>query len=251
MVTKATVTILLFLGLFGLNTSLYRKHYYVNKTMKWSDAQQYCKNVYDDLSTVRNEDLQPLNANPQITEGLYWIGLRRSSLSPAWWTWTSGEVATDVMWDKDEPDSYHENCCAVRRSSSKVHNADCDLPIPFYCMEVFELILVRQEQTWEEAVEYCRQNYGDLAILNSNEIMTDAKTMSTAALTDDVWIGLRFITGYWVWINGENLQYKGWSSGGELQCPAMNQRCAVLNRNSMVWEPVDCEQRLNFFCISK
>ncbi|RXN21440.1 lymphocyte antigen 75-like protein [Labeo rohita] len=247
MVMKATVTIFLFLSLFGLNSSLYRKHYYVNDRMKWSDAQQYCRNHYDDLSTVRNEELQPLSANPQITNYYYWIGLR-GNLS-TWWTWTGGEVAIDVMWDKNQPDYDHEHCCAVKTSSSKVHNADCDWPLPFYCMEVFELILVQQEHTWEEAVNYCRQKYKDLAILNSDEMMTEAKDMSTAALTDDVWIGLRFIAGYWVWVNGEDLQYKGWSSGGELQCPAMSQRCAVLNRNSRVWKPMDCEQRFNFFCI--
>ncbi|XP_050969851.1 putative C-type lectin domain family 20 member A [Labeo rohita] len=249
MVMKTTVTILLFLSLFGLNNSLYRKHYYVNDRMKWSDAQQYCKNHYDDLSTVRNEELQPLTANAQITN-YYWIGLRKTSLSSQW-TWTGGEVATDVMWENSEPDYNLEFCCAVGSSSSKVHNVDCDWSLPFYCMEVFELILVRQEHTWEEAVNYCRQKYKDLAILNSDEMMKDAKVTSTEALTDDVWIGLRFIAGNWVWVNGENLQYKGWSSGEELQCPAMNQRCAVLNRNSMLWKPVDCEQRFNFFCINK
>ncbi|RXN21439.1 lymphocyte antigen 75-like protein [Labeo rohita] len=248
MVMKATVTIFLFLSLFGLNSSLYRKHYYVNDRMKWSDAQQYCRNHYDDLSTIRNEELQPLSANPQIFY-FYWIGLR-GSLSTRW-TWTSDEVATNVMWDAGEPDSYSQYCCAVTVSSSKVQNADCDWPLPFYCMEVFELILVQQEHTWEEAMNYCKQNYKDLAILNSDEMMTEAKVKSTAALTDDVWIGLRFIAGYWVWVNGENLRYKGWSSGGELQCPAMNQRCAVLNRNSRVWKPVGCEQRFSFLCINR
>uniref|UniRef100_A0A672QYT6 C-type lectin domain-containing protein n=1 Tax=Sinocyclocheilus grahami TaxID=75366 RepID=A0A672QYT6_SINGR len=108
-----------------------------------------------------------------------------------------------------------------------------------------------QESTWEEALLYCRQNYKYLAILNSDELMTEARDKSRAALTDDVWIGLRFIAGHWFWANGEAFEYKVWSSVGELQCPAINQRCAVLNRNSMVWEPVDCEQRFNFLCANK
>ncbi len=247
MAPKATMTVFLFLSLFGLNTSLRRKHYYVNNSMKWSDAQSYCKNYYDDLSTVSNEEMQVLSENEQITEDFYWIGLRRSYWP---WRWTGGEVATDVNWDKGQPNYYNEYCCAVKRSSSKVHDADCDETKPFYCMEDMELILVQQESTWEEALLYCRQNYKDLAVLSSDRIMTEAKDQSTAALTDDVWIGLRFIAGHWFWANGEAFEYKGWSSGGELQCPAMNQRCAVLNRNSMVWKPVDCEQRFNFLCLN-
>ncbi|XP_016097548.1 lymphocyte antigen 75 [Sinocyclocheilus grahami] len=255
MATKATFTLFLFLGLFGLNTSLNRKHYYVNNSMSWSDAQLYCKNNYDDLSTVSNEELQTLSDNPQITEDFYWIGLRRKS-GLLWltltWTWTGGEVANDIKWDNDQPNKNDdEYCCAVKRSSSKIHDAYCNWPIPFYCMEDSELTLVQQESTWEEALLYCRQNYKYLAILNSDELMTEARDKSRAALTDDVWIGLRFIAGHWFWANGEAFEYKVWSSVGELQCPAINQRCAVLNRNSMVWEPVDCEQRFNFLCANK
>uniref|UniRef100_A0A673I1L3 C-type lectin domain-containing protein n=1 Tax=Sinocyclocheilus rhinocerous TaxID=307959 RepID=A0A673I1L3_9TELE len=97
----------------------------------------------------------------------------------------------------------------------------------FFCMEVFELILVQQESTWEEALQYCRRHYTDLAVLSSDVIMAETMKKSTAAQTDDVWIGLRFIAGHWFWVNGADLQYKVWSSGGELQCPALNQYCGV------------------------
>uniref|UniRef100_A0A8C1SNL2 C-type lectin domain-containing protein n=1 Tax=Cyprinus carpio TaxID=7962 RepID=A0A8C1SNL2_CYPCA len=251
MATKAAGTVFLFLSLFGLNTSLNREHYYVNKSMTWSDARVYCWNNYDDLSTVSNDELQPLSNNPQITEDFYWIGLKGHSWFLSWWwTWTGGEVATNIQWDHHEPDK-DDYCCAVKSSSSKVHDVDCYWLIPFYCMEDSELTVVQQESTWEEALLYCRQNYKDLATLNSYELMKQAKHKSRAALTDDMWIGLRFIAGHWFWANGETFEYKVWSSDGELQCPAMNQRCAVLNRNSMVWTPVDCEQRFSFLCMSE
>ncbi|XP_058637663.1 lymphocyte antigen 75-like [Onychostoma macrolepis] len=250
MAPKAMITVFLFLSLFGLNISI--QHYYVNNSMKWSDAQSYSKNYYDDLSTVSNEELQLLSENPQVTTDFYWIGLKRASHILIKWKWTGGDDATDVNWDENQPDSVGEQCGAVKKSTSKVHDAYCGLKITCYCMEDLDLdlILVQQESTWEEALLYCRQNYKDLAILNSDEIMTEARVQSTAALTDNVWIGLRFIAGHWFWANGEAFGYKVWSSGGELQCP-MNQCCAVLNRNSMGWKPVDCEKRLNFFCIKK
>ncbi|XP_056115057.1 lymphocyte antigen 75-like [Rhinichthys klamathensis goyatoka] len=249
MAMKAIVTVFLFLSLFGLNTSLYRKHYYVDERKQWSSAQQYCQTHHDDLSTVSNEELQQLSDNSQVT-GDYWIGLYRDATDPTLWKWSGGEDATDVKWDRGEPDTLYEQCGKVKKSSSKVHDAYCSWSLPFYCMGVFELIVVKQENTWEEALEYCRQNYIDLASLSSDVIMKEAEDKSTA-LTDDVWIGLRFIAGHWFWLNGEGLDYKVWSAGGELQCPAMDQRCGVYDVKKKVWKPADCEQRLNFLCVKK
>lgn len=251
MAVKAIVTVFLFWSLFGLNTGLYRKHYYVNEYMDWSDARQYCKKNHDDLSTVSNEELQPLSANQQITYDYYLIGLWRDANHLERWKWAGGEDATNVLWDTYEPNSYDEHCGAIRKSTSKVHDVGCSWDIPFYCMEVFELILVEEKSTWEEALQYCRQNYIDLAGLSSDVIMAEAKDKSTPALTDDVWIGLRFVSGHWFWVNGEDLDYKVWSEDGELKCPAMNQRCGVYDVKQAVWKPADCEQRLNFLCVSK
>ncbi|KAK7176916.1 hypothetical protein R3I93_000990 [Phoxinus phoxinus] len=251
MAMKATVTVLLFLSLFGLNSSIYRKHYYVNAMKQWSDAQQHCKTYYDDLSTVSNEELQTLSDNSQVTNYYYWIGLHRDASDPSQWRWTGGEDATGVNWDNGEPDNINEECAAVKKSSSESHDVSCYWTFPFYCMKVFELILVPQENTWEEALEYCRQNYTDLGILSSDVIMKEAEDKSTPALTGDVWIGLRFLAGHWFWVNGEDLGYKVWSAGGELQCPAMDQRCGVYNVNKKVWKPADCEQRLNFLCVNE
>ncbi|XP_043099451.1 putative C-type lectin domain family 20 member A [Puntigrus tetrazona] len=250
MAPKATITVLLFLNLFGLNNSIYRKHYFVNLWRKWPEAQKYCQDNYDDLSIVRNDELQQLSANLPIFWDFVWIGLSRDPQNPKNWKWTGGENATDVYWDRYEPSSFNEKCGAIKMYTAKVHDLNCDSDKTFYCMKLSKLIVVQQESTWEEALLYCRQNYKDLAVLSSEQSMVEAKDQSTTALTDDVWIGLRFIAGHWLWSNGETFEYKVWSSDGELQCPDMNQRCAVLNRNSMVWKPMDCEKKINFFCLS-
>ncbi|XDV18886.1 hypothetical protein PO909_024484 [Leuciscus waleckii] len=246
---KATVTVFVFLSLFGLNTSLYRKHYYVNEIMQWSNAQQYCKAHHDDLSTVSNVIMKEAEdkSTPALTDDV-WIGLR---FIAALWRWTGGEDATDVMWDAGQPNTMHEKCASVLKSNSKVHDNPCFSSLPFYCMEDFELVLVQQENTWEEALEYCRQNYIDLAGLSSDVIMKEAKEKSTPALTDDVWTGLRFIAGHWFWVNGNNIAYTAWSMEEEPQCPAMDQRCGVYDRKKIAWKPADCEKRLNFLCVKK
>ncbi|KAL1271751.1 hypothetical protein QQF64_030767 [Cirrhinus molitorella] len=115
-------------------------------------------------------------------------------------------------------------------------------------MKVSELIVVHQKSTWEEALEYCRQNYTDLAIINSKDFMEEAKNNSILADTDEVWTGLRFLAGGWFWVNGDAFDYNVWSSDGQPQCPAVNQRCGVYDRTQRVCKPTDCERRLNFFC---
>ncbi|KAL1271754.1 hypothetical protein QQF64_030770 [Cirrhinus molitorella] len=210
----------------------------------WSGAQSYCKVHHDDLSTVSNEELQLLSDHP-IVYPFFIVGLYQNTQNM--WKWSTGEPATINKWDFGEPNLDTERCGAVKEA--KFHNIPCTWPLPFFCMEVFELILVQQTSTWEEALQYCRRHYTDLAILSSDVIMTETMNKSRAALTDDVWIGLRFIAGDWLWVNGEDLEYKGWPMGEELKCPAMNQRCGVYNVKQMVWKAVDCECRLNFLCV--
>ncbi|KAK7176914.1 hypothetical protein R3I93_000988 [Phoxinus phoxinus] len=248
---KASVTVLLFLSLFELNLSVYRFHAFVNETDSWENAQRHCRARYDDLSTVRGKDLQKLSNNPLIKDNYFWIGLERDGEDNNKWIWSEGGQATITFWNKGEPNNDNEKCGAVDKNTYKLCDGDCSAHLGFYCMTAFELILVQKESTWEEALQYCRQNHIDLAILNSEDIMEEAQINSTDAETDEVWIGLRFIAGHWFWVNGEDLGYKVWSAGGEPQCPAMDQRCGVYDRTQNAWKPTDCEQRLNFLCVKK
>ncbi|KAL0189414.1 hypothetical protein M9458_016513 [Cirrhinus mrigala] len=219
--------------------------------MTWMDAQQYCRKYHDDLSTANTIEVKLLSANPKITSDFFWIGLQRDSLIPLLWKWSGGEIASNVTWDDTQPDTLHERCAAVLKSKGKLHDAVCFLSLPFYCMEVFELILVQKESTWIEALEHCRQNHADLAGLTSYLMMREAKNMSAPAYADDVWIGLRFIASHWFWVDGSNVKYRGWSLEGEPQCPPVDQRCGVFDKQKIVWKADNCERRLNFLCLKK
>uniref|UniRef100_A0A8C1G1L1 Secretory phospholipase A2 receptor-like n=1 Tax=Cyprinus carpio TaxID=7962 RepID=A0A8C1G1L1_CYPCA len=244
---KASVIVLFFSSLFGLNVSVYRYHFLVNETLTFQEAQQRCIQHYDYLSTVRSKDLQDLSSNSLIKEDSFWIGVQRDSANYFKWIWSEGGEATIKFWALGEPDG--DKCGAVRKSTLTLFARPCDNHFRFYCMKVYELIVVHQKSTWEEALEYCRQNYIDLAIIHSEDIMEEAKINSTVADTDEVWTGLRFLAGHWFWVNGADFGYNVWSSDGEIQCPAMNQRCGVFDRTQGVCKPTDCERRLNFLCV--
>ncbi|XP_055052937.2 lymphocyte antigen 75-like [Misgurnus anguillicaudatus] len=247
---KTSFILLLFLNLFELHSGLFREHYYVNDDKNWNDAQEYCRDHYDYLSTVSSSDLQTLSTNPDLTDDKFWIGLYADQSNNIW-KWSEGGKATINYWHSGQPNPDNNKCGYVDKDDSKAHDDDCNKKYRFYCMKVYELVLVKQESTWEEALDYCRQNYLDLAILYSDVVMEEAKNNSTNAQTDELWTGLRFLSGPWFWVNGEELQYKHWSGGQELQCPAMNQRCGVYHRQEMAWKPEDCEKKLNFLCVKR
>ncbi|XP_073692793.1 snaclec stejaggregin-B subunit beta-2-like [Garra rufa] len=248
---KAIVTMFLFLSLFGPNFSLYRKHFLVTEKMTWNDAQTHCREYYDDLSTVSKEEAQLLIINPELNGDYFWIGLHMVSNSLDQWSWSGGEDQKIDYWDSGEPNKVFEECGIVIRSKVKLHNANCSWPLPFYCMDVYEPILVQQSKTWDEAHDYCIQNYIDLVSLRSPMKMEEVIKKTITSQTVYVWTGLRFLPGNWFWAGGRDLKYKAWSAEGELQCPARNLRCGALDRITKIWQPKDCEEKLNFVCIRK
>ncbi|XP_059377680.1 CLECT domain-containing protein [Carassius carassius] len=244
---KASVIVLFLSSLFGLNVSVYRHHFLVDEALTFQEAQQRCIQAFDYLSTVRIKDLQDLTSNPLIQSKYFWIGVQRNSADK--WIWSEGGEAMITFWANGQPDGDH--CGGVYTRTLTLYARSCNINLQFYCMKVYELIVVHQRSTWEEALEYCRQNYIDLAIINSEDIMEEAKINSTVADTAEVWTGLRFLAGHWFWVNGASFGYNVWSSDGEIQCPAMNQRCGVFDRTQGVCKPTDCERRLNFLCVKK
>lgn len=241
------VTILLFLSLFGLNSS-YRKHIYVKDKMNGTDAQEYCRKNYDYLSTVTSQDLQTFCQNSEIKEDYFYCGLQRD-IQNSQWKWSDGTPATINEWDVNQGTKTGENCVAVRKSNAKLHDFDCNEKLPFYCMLDLELVL--ESKIWEEALDYCKQYNTGLASLSTSTIMELAVNMATEAQTVNIWTGLRFLVGHWFWVNGGDFGYKAWSEERELQCPAMNQRCGSLDRDRKVWNPQNCQERLNFFCFHR
>nr|NP_001018880.2 uncharacterized protein LOC446136 precursor [Danio rerio] len=247
---KASIAVLFLLGLFGLNTS-FRTHFFVTEQMTWKDAQTYCRKHHSDLSTVTKEEAQLLSSNTDATYSFSWIGLYEDPDLADVWIWSGGQMEEVDNWDADQPDDNTQHCVSLKQSTSKLHDTFCSDMLFFYCMDVVETMLVSQNKAWDEALDYCRQNYSDLVSLSSEMIEAEVINVTGKSQTDFVWTGLRFMAGHWFWVSGEDLQYIAWSLEGEPKCPDGNLRCGALDRNKKVWKAIDCEKRLNFVCIKK
>lgn len=244
---EATLLVFLFLSFCGLNSSVFRKHTFVNNQMLWQDARTYCRQNHYDLSTLTFNEAQQVTKNPDVTDWLVWIGLFKCVQKT--WCWAGGEVEP-MFWNKGEPNNMDvELYVGVAKSTSLMLNVNTYASQQFFCMDIFEVILVNKNKTWEEAVNYCRQNYIDLVSMTSDNITADVVTNTKMAQTSRVWTGLRFLSGLWFWVSGD--EYEGWSQNEALQCPPKNLRCAALDTVQKNLNPQNCDERLNFFCFRK
>ncbi|CAL8405294.1 unnamed protein product [Arctogadus glacialis] len=134
-------TILLFClsGLFLGHHALppIKSYYYEDQKLSWTDAQQHCRELNEDLATVDNvADLQHLQESRtgfNYDDDFMWIGLYDDRTR---WKWSLGDQDYKIgqnygTW-YDEESNY---------------------------------ILVQNTMTWYEALQYCRSHYTDLAIV--------------------------------------------------------------------------------------
>lgn len=233
------------------------KYVFIDDQMSWHDAQIYCRTHHTDLAPVSNaEDMAELQSLTGFFQGPFWIGLERDQANRSRWRWSGGGEVTTFFWGSGQPnDRPNEDYGLILHST--FHDAS-DHRIQFLC---FSAVVVREGKTWEEAVEHCRECQRDLASVTSEtEMELIRKEVGEDVSTDRVWIGLRFFSGRWLWVDGRWLTYEAWDGGGAPICPAFNMDCVSLrasggpgsnaaNGNAQQgWEAGDCEERLHFVC---
>ncbi|XP_017260000.1 secretory phospholipase A2 receptor-like [Kryptolebias marmoratus] len=217
------------------------------KKMSWSDARKHCREHHNDLSRISNELEEMLFRKSGSTDKEGWIGIFWDN-SLKKWKWSGGENIT-----------YHKNLKSEDVGNQSSHTADNvywtndewkwkngEEKHDFFC---FDLTVVQEEKTWEEALEHCRKNNDNLtSLLSENDNLLAANEINQTSVTERVWIGLRYLRDKWLWVNGDPLRYDAWSQGGDQdhQCP-MKRGCGALTKEGL-WESWDCQEKLSFIC---
>lgn len=165
------------------------KHVHVSTKMPWLNAQANCRNQYTDLSPITSEAEEAHFKNSSgITEG--WIGLNKDvnffvSVS-AQWKWSGGGVANYTNWI-DSLFSYLIYNYALWTPYGWQALSGSE-QYPSFC---FNLVVVEEMMSWEQALEYCRAKYSELtSLLSETELLLALSEMTPAHVTERVWIDL-------------------------------------------------------------
>ncbi|KAK2920439.1 macrophage mannose receptor 1-like [Channa argus] len=220
------------------------EYIFINQSKRWSDAQQYCKKLYNDLAIISSEAF--LNSSVLPQDFPVWTGLYRDG---GIWKWSTG-LSDYRNWAPNQPGD-NGDCVAIYSLSKTMITESCSAQFPFVCYRD-NLVLVKEEMTWEEALEYCKNftspNNGpyQLVSVQPGDEYNYMMSKVLGADTDEVWTGLRFLAGDWVWVNSADMLFSDLPT-----CPIPLQHCGALSKNNAgTLETRDCLDRKNFLCYS-
>ncbi|XP_034721734.1 uncharacterized protein LOC117940580 [Etheostoma cragini] len=230
---------------YGPNGDVQYTYKFVPQAKSWPEARQIC-------STDSQHDLATFQSFSDLRDALdpqdypVWIGLYRDGGT---WKWSS-RVSEYRNWE-GKPGS--DDCVSISSETKRMSTQDCAARFPSLCY-TDNLVLVKENKTWEGALEHCRA-------LNSNsrpylryELVSvqpggDHDYLMNRVMeaeTEEVWAGLRFLAGEWLWVNGASMLYSDLPL-----CPPVVQHCGALSKNSTgSMETRDCSEKRNFMCYS-
>lgn len=271
---QTSTCILLLLSL----SATFGKYVYIEKRRNWHDAQKYCRLFHTDLAPVSdNYDIGLLQQFASDVNEYIWLGLERNPTDSGKWTWSGGGAVSTFFWALGQPQSRQNEDYGMMRNYTW-YDATPNFKETFFC---YRVVVVRERKTWEEALEYCREHHHDLAsVATETEMLLIQKELDKHYIMDHVWIGLRFLAGRWLWVDGQLMKYEAWGEEGKPACPEVK-LCAALrmmggtqSNNGIdptlvtnatvergavhagtyigvkenVWEALDCEERFHFIC---
>ena len=214
---------------------------YKDTSLTWVDARSKCRSLTQlersDLAIVRDalvaEHVSDFCKN--FSTSSCWVGL-----SVEYFHWTQVGSESTVS-------------CAMAKLPMSAAN-DCSEKYPYIC-QINNIILVKERKTWEEALNHCRdltleqiQFYKnpkyDILSLTKKREFAFAQGIVSEAQMDEAWIGLRWLAGRWVWLDGHPDD-----SASLPVCPAIGMYCGTLSGKGR--QVRNCSERRNFFCYQR
>uniref|UniRef100_A0A668VH02 C-type lectin domain-containing protein n=1 Tax=Oreochromis aureus TaxID=47969 RepID=A0A668VH02_OREAU len=241
-----------------ITCQLYEYHF-IKEQMSWDEARAYCRENYTDLAKVFDlKDMRRLQDSAQNqTEA--WIGLYNiTGGANRRWHWSlPGEEYTEnkSCWEDGEPNDYGgipENCVMTK---DKCVDVPCTNTNQFICYnetmknnKTFHLN-DKENKTWEEALNYCREKHHDLVSISNPEEQRWVQERAKNASTPFVWLGLRYscTLDLWFWINDNRVCYERWASGGRNEDCDMS--AAMTTGGQHEWVSQKKNETFNFICI--
>ncbi|XP_064795736.1 C-type mannose receptor 2-like [Oncorhynchus masou masou] len=226
----------------GKVTYSVKKYSLVPEKKNWTEAQEYCRQHYTNLSIIHTEeDWKAIQFSLGDFSGDVWIGLHRSGPTEKW-KWSDGEDFMFFNWEKSYGIHTEGHDC-VLSISSHWQPVTCAAQRQYMCHrvrhgngtteKVYELM--PRATMWQDAVTDCRTIKGrELASICNQKEQEAFDELTTVA----TWIGLKH-NKLWEWSNREPFQ--------ESEPTWVGGNCQQLNSDRKC-TPKDCSNQSAFFC---
>ncbi|XP_067378787.1 macrophage mannose receptor 1-like [Channa argus] len=214
----------------------------ISDKLSWSQAQSYCRVNHTDL--IRGLD----QLDHCAESGSYmWIGLFRDT-----WRWSDGSSFSFRYWESlstnDLVDGQGDKKCAttVLNRAGKWSFDDCNNTKPFICYS--EFFLIKQNKTWVEALNYCRENHHDLVSITNLDEQSWVQERAKNASSLYVWLGLHYscTLDFWFWVNDNRVNYTNWAPNKNSDDCDMSAAMEKAGQNQWFKQPDN--KRFNFIC---
>uniref|UniRef100_A0A8B9GSJ8 C-type lectin domain-containing protein n=1 Tax=Astyanax mexicanus TaxID=7994 RepID=A0A8B9GSJ8_ASTMX len=229
---------------------------YISKKMSWMEAQKFCREMFSDLATVNTEEdmsglLRIILA--AVTQNVY-IGLYRSGVFTWHWTLPGNGYLEFQNWKAGQPKvGSEQDGCAGMDQNGEWFEDSCSTQRTFVCTDD-DLVLVRENSTWSEAVSYCREHHMDLVSVLSKWQQQSVERKASLASSSHVWLGLRYTCtfGFWFWTrDGEAGCYQNWATGqGTVGSKDCSMAGAMESSGEHQWVQRPQSERFNFICFT-
>ncbi|XP_069055002.1 macrophage mannose receptor 1-like [Lepisosteus oculatus] len=177
----------------------------------WTEAQSLCRQKHTELVSVRSQ-----SENEEVWRSArghrVWIGLYNEP-----WKCSDQGASSFRNWAGGQPGSAGgQRCAQVDLQGSprgRWTETDCSEIRPFFChWDSRELVLVREEKSWAEALDHCQTHHTGLAYIQSHQEQSYTAEEAQCAESTLVLLGLRQnrVSGSWFWANEAPLVYQNW-----------------------------------------
>ena len=165
-----------------------------------------------------------------------WVGLRKRGND---WKWLGSDTITSLpVSDR----TGQAGCGTIQ--GNKLHAYNCKTPFKALC-QYDNLVLVKEEKTWEEALQHCRARglQWDLLSFHDEDELSFTQEELVWTQTEEVWTAQRWLAGRWLWMDR--------TAGGDIslpaECPANGNHCGTLSESGQ--HARNCMEKRRFFCV--